>query len=170
MCSNCISSLISSCIQVACCSAMIRNWHVSWLSIPHQVGNLYVIPFVVNVRGLMDAGWSRTLILLFDYIRMLDMEHCHPSVSSIGRSVALIRPCSDFSPLIVPTSFHISYYSSTIILVCSYLLLHSCCSHALGILCETHSSCMGSPFHTVNTRCSPCIPFFCNLFAATKDP
>ena len=38
--------------------------------------------------------------------------------------------------------------------ICSYFLLHPCLSHARGILCGIHTSCMRSPVSTVHTRCS----------------
>ena len=50
--------------------------------------------------------------------------------------------------------FKISYYPLVIIFVCSFLLFHPWCSHARGILCRIHTSCMGSPFPIVHTKLS----------------
>ena len=67
----------------------------------------------------------------------------------------LVRLCQTFPPRDHFPFFHIflllfCYYSC----VCFLLLLHPRCSHARGILCGIHTSCMGSAFaasHT--TRC-----------------
>ena len=58
--------------------------------------------------------------------------------------------------------FHISYYYVSY--VCSFLLFHPCCSHARGILCGIHTSCMGSPLSVVHAKW--CLAF---LSFATKD-
>ena len=95
-------------------------------------------------------------------------------LASLGaRSIALIRPCLGLFPSIV-TTFLPSIFQTTLLLLflCLFLPLPSCLLFpcARYILCGILTPCMGSPFPTVHTRCSPCISVLCNVFAATKDP
>ena len=62
---------------------------------------------------------------------------------SIVRSLALVQALFGTFP---PYCAHVHSC------VCSYLILHLCCSHARGIQCGIHSSCMASLFPAV-----PCI-------------
>ena len=71
-------------------------------------------------------------------------------------------------------SFHISYYFLTITLVsapisCSPLVVPPC-SHARGILCWIHTSCTGSPFPSVHTRCSLVFSARCYLVHRAPEP
>ena len=73
------------------------------------------------------------------------------------RSLALVGSClGTFPPYIAHVLFfHISYYSYTINLVSasSSYYFQTCYSHARGILCGIHTSCMGSPFPIVHAEC-----------------
>ena len=70
--------------------------------------------------------------------------------SSIGRSLALVWSCLAFF-LFVPTFLSSMFHTAiTTIVVCFSLLFHTCFSHAWGILCGIHTSCMGSPFTVVH--------------------
>ena len=62
------------------------------------------------------------------------------SESSIGRFVTLVMPCLEPFPFV--STFLSSRFHTTLLhyfCVCFFLLLHSWCSHARGILCEDHT-------------------------------
>lgn len=68
-----------------------------------------------------------------------------PSGSFIVNSFQLVRPCLRVFSLLLSC-----YYCC----VCFFILFHSYCSHASGILCEIYTPCMGSSFSTLHTRLS----------------
>ena len=78
-----------------------------------------------------------------------------PSGSSIVRSLALVRSylgLFSFVPTFIFSYFILLYYYDSC--VCFFLLIHNYCSHALGILCGIHTSCIWSPFPVVHGRWS----------------
>ena len=93
-------------------------------------------------RGLQIRLQFRLVTQFYLHTRQ---EDSHPSGSCIVRSLALIRHCLGlflFAPAILSSRFLI-----TITLVSA-----SCFSHAPGILCEIHTSCMESPLPVGYTR------------------
>ena len=78
-----------------------------------------------------------------------------PSRSSIGRSLALVRPCLGlfpFVPTFLPSIFLtiLLHYSR----ICFFLLLHPSCCYARSILWGIHTPCMGAPFPAVRAKWS----------------
>ena len=107
-----------------------------------------------DTQRLGGHGNSRYgVVLLMIWSFKYRIESC-PSGCCIVRFLELVRPCLRIFPLIVSHSFLLYfillfYYDSC---VCFLLLCHHYSSHARGIPCEKHTSCMGSSFPVVPTR------------------
>ena len=124
------------------------------------------VPLNLKTRTLGFVRMNYTVISISSITSILHPLNSYIQLSITGGSClsgSIIQlwssvPCVRFSSS-CPRSFlsYLSpiscYYSG----VCFFLLFHSCCSHARGILCEIHNSCMGSPFPIVYTECLYCI-------------
>ena len=69
-----------------------------------------------------------------------------PSESSMSRFLALVRSCLGLFHF-VPTFLSSRFLTTLLLYSCVYffLFVNLYCSYAQGILCEIHTSCMGSP-------------------------